>query len=993
MGMPGAQRRQAGAPSRRAAQALALVLLSALGCLNLDLPDVPGTPPLPSLVVSTPRSGDSITLNAQVAASAASVNGIQQVSVLCGSLDGGAEHTVFTWLVAPYVGVVNFAVCQDVAEPNPDGGKVPVLQLVVQATTTAGAVQSDAVLVTFDATGPALFAVFAPTVQPKSQFVVTVGSDVELRSIPEVVLDLQPADSITRVPSPDGGPSTYVAFFSSTPGLGTDNPPYNVPVPQVPIEVLTDTDRTVRLTVAGTALNGNVSELDLSVELSRVVWDRFIPGTPASSSPILWAAEPIAFDGGLVLPLATALPASSASAWLPGRLDRVDGTFFGFDATNPALLPGGLGGGYAAVGLNAQGQTLFVRPVGNASSLLLAPAPPSTSPVPTAPLLGGGAVPPLTAVDNLLCLQDSVVACSTGTTEGLRCFDPSLQTVTATSGVVSTGPPAVGVVSGAGGRYLSPNVAVCGSSWNLVDLTAGTVSFGPVADPNGVPTCSVQAVSKLFAVGDGTFVVQLTEQCGSVAALPPEFPILRVGANSQVLGGYTAALGSPVLVQREVVGALADGRVVTLRNAPPNTVFELWKMNSTTADVTTPIAGLFDSADAVLGSVLAKSSYAGADGSFAVLLSGDTSFGAAVAAFAPNLQPRWLYLYPRIADAVTVRLVSAPSASDVYLVDDQNNHAVSLRVLPPPPAPPPPPDGGTGSQAAGIYVAVRDSVLVFPLSANGNTAPLRTITGAQTGLSQPIGVAMDSQGNLYVANRGGSTVTVYAPMANGNVAPLRTLTATTMGAPEGLAMAVGDDLFVAACPSCGETPGGDTAVFHFPAGATTNDFVIEGANTDLSSPVGIALGDVVPASGQQPLYVANSFGGDVVTFSPGATGNATPLATFNPGDETQIQSLAYGSNTLLLGDPNVGVTLFPTNASGNATPSSSLVPSGFEYPGGVFVDVSVSPPTVYLADWEVNALYVIHTAGTLPNLSIESVVTISGGATGLDEPLGVLVVK
>jgi hypothetical protein len=965
------------------------LLLAAAGCLNLDLPDVPNTPPAPSLTVTAPRPGDTITLNAQVAASAESVNGISSVSVLCGSLDGGPGHTVFTWAVAPYVGMVNFAICQDVTEPNPDGGSIPVLQLAVRAITDAGGVKDDAVLVAFDTSGPALTAQFAPTVQPKSSFRVTVSSDVLLRSIPQVLLDLQPADSITTVPNPDGGPPSYVAFFANTPGLGTDNPPYNVPVPQVPIEVLTDTDRTVRLTITGTALNGNVSELDLSVELSRVVWDRFIPGSPATSSPTVWAAEPVAFSGGLILPLATALPANASSAWIPGRLDAFDGTFFGFDVT---LLPGGPSGGYAAVGLNAQGQALFVRPVGNASSLLLVPPPPSTSPLPTAPLLGGGAVPPLTAVDNLLCLQDSVFACSTGTTESLTCFDPSLHAVTATSAIVSTGPPAAGVVAGAGGRYLSPNVGVCGSSWNLVDLTAGTVSFGPVADPNGVPSCSVQAISKLFAVGDGTFVVQLSEGCGTVAALPPEFPILRVGQDSQILGGYTAALGSPVLVQREVVGALADGRVVTLRNAPPNTVFELWSMNSTTPDVTTPIAGLFDSADAVLGSVLAKSSYAGTDGSFAVLLSGNTTFGAALAVFAPGLRPRWLYLYPRLADAATIRLVSAPSVPDVYLVDVESNHAVSLRVLPPPEAAP---DAGPpGNRAPGIYVVIRDSVLVFALDASGDTAPLRTITGAQTGLSQPVGAAMDSQGNLYVANRNGSSVTVYPPLANGNVTPLRTLTATGMGAPEAVALAAGDDVFVATCPTCsGDTPGGSTAVFHFPAQATSSDYSIQGDETDLSSPVGVALGDVLPASGGQPLYVANSFGGDVVTFSPGASGAATPASTFNPGDETQIQSMAYAQGTVFLGDPNAGVTLFPTSASGNATAASSLLPAGFEYPGGVFVDVTVNPPVVYLADWEVNTIYVIQTAGTPPNLTLQSVVSISGDSTLLDEPLGVLVVK
>jgi hypothetical protein len=57
------------------------------------------------------------------------------------------------------------------------------------------------------------------------------------------------------------------------------------------------------------------------------------------------------------------------------------------------------------------------------------------------------------------------------------------------------------------------------------------------------------------------------------------------------------------------------------------------------------------------------------------------------------------------------------------------------------------------------------------------------------------------------------------------------------------------------------------------------------------------------------------------------------------------------------------------------------------------VDLTVSPPTAYLTDWEIDALYIIQTAGVLPNLTIANVVTITGGATGLNEPLGVLLVK
>jgi hypothetical protein len=989
--MPEDVRRHAGGPALGALWASGLGLLLAVGCLNTDLPTVPANPPAPALTVATPRSGDIISLTQQVAVSAASVNGINNVSVLCGPLDGGAR-VVHTWTSPPYLGQLNFGVCQGVTETNPDGGSLPILDIEVRALSDAGATNEVDLVVSFNSVGPDLTVSYPPTAQPKSPFTVTVGSNIPLRSIPQVSLNLTPADSVTSAPNPDGGLPLYLAYFKSTPGLGTDNLPYTPGLP-VPIEALTDTDETVRLVVSGTAQNGNTTELDLSVELTRVVWDRFIPGQPASSSPIQWAAEPLAYAGGLLLPLATSSPASSTSEWLPGLFLAPDGTFVGF---NPALLDGG----YVAEGINAQGQTLLVVFPGNFASLLLVPPPNLTTP-PVRGTTAAELAPPLTRVDNLLCLQDSVTACSKETVESLVCLDASLKAVTATSGTASTGPPVPGVVAGAGGRYLSPVSPVCNSSWNLVDLGTGTVSFGPLADPNGVAECTVTGVTRMLPVGDGTFVVQLQETCGFAAPLPPEFPIVRVGVDSSILGAYTAPLGTPALVQQEVVGVLADGRVVTLTNAPPYANFQLWSLNSSTPDVTTPIAGLYNSADSVLNSVVARSSYTGADGSFAVLLSSDETFGAAVAAFGPNLQPLWLYLYTRIADATSTRLVSAPSVGDVYLVDEFNSHAVSLRVVPAGAVGPPdagPPDAGGPSAEAGIYVAQRNAVLVFPLDANGDTAPIRTISGEATGLSQASAVAMDSQGNLYVANATGATVTVYAPLASGNVAPLRTLTAEGMGTPAALAVGVGDDVYVATCPNCSEeNPGGDTAVFHFAAGASSNATELVGDNTLLTQPIGIALGAFVAGVGQ-PLYVTNDTNGQTLTFGPGATGDATPSATFTPNGATYSSGIAYASGTLFLGgiqqveDGASGVLLFPANSTGTPNPTSTLQPP-VETPSGVAVDVSVTPPVVYLLDSEVDSIYVMTTSGTPPNLGLQSVVTVTGDDTLLDEPAGILVVK
>ena len=45
-----------------------------------------------------------------------------------------------------------------------------------------------------------------------------------------------------------------------------------------------------------------------------------------------------------------------------------------------------------------------------------------------------------------------------------------------------------------------------------------------------------------------------------------------------------------------------------------------------------------------------------------------------------------------------------------------------------------------------------DSVTVYPISASGNTSPLRTIRGPKTKLRFPGGIAVDDSGRIYVSN-------------------------------------------------------------------------------------------------------------------------------------------------------------------------------------------------------------------------------------------------
>ncbi|MGB8909894.1 MAG: NHL repeat-containing protein [Candidatus Cybelea sp.] len=97
---------------------------------------------------------------------------------------------------------------------------------------------------------------------------------------------------------------------------------------------------------------------------------------------------------------------------------------------------------------------------------------------------------------------------------------------------------------------------------------------------------------------------------------------------------------------------------------------------------------------------------------------------------------------------------------------------------------------------AKIYVvnAGDDSVTVYAPRANGNVAPIRTIEGHKTQLHDPDGIALDASGNIYVANgylsskRG--TITIYAAGARGNATPINIISGSNTGlhGPRGIAI-------------------------------------------------------------------------------------------------------------------------------------------------------------------------------------------------------------
>jgi hypothetical protein len=88
-----------------------------------------------------------------------------------------------------------------------------------------------------------------------------------------------------------------------------------------------------------------------------------------------------------------------------------------------------------------------------------------------------------------------------------------------------------------------------------------------------------------------------------------------------------------------------------------------------------------------------------------------------------------------------------------------------------------------------IVVVDGGTVKVFAANANGFPTPLQTISGSNTLLNGPAGVAVGSAG-IFVADGGAPAVTSYGVLANGDIAPLRDLTGnmTMLAAPVGVAI-------------------------------------------------------------------------------------------------------------------------------------------------------------------------------------------------------------
>jgi hypothetical protein len=203
------------------------------------------------------------------------------------------------------------------------------------------------------------------------------------------------------------------------------------------------------------------------------------------------------------------------------------------------------------------------------------------------------------------------------------------------------------------------------------------------------------------------------------------------------------------------------------------------------------------------------------------------------------------------------------------------------------------------------------SITTFARTAQGNAAPIRTIQGTLTGFNRPQAVALDLVHNeLIVANsffdstlsRG--ALLVFSRTATGNVAPIRQVTGANTGLCNPIGMTLDrmhDELFVtnaAANPAC------QPSLVVFARSASGNAAPLRaigpGENCDLNNPEGVAVTTTIDCS--DPLVAVGTACNDNDPCTQGEScGNSVCTGGANIGAPGEIQGVTASADRATYG--------------------------------------------------------------------------------------------
>jgi sugar lactone lactonase YvrE len=203
-------------------------------------------------------------------------------------------------------------------------------------------------------------------------------------------------------------------------------------------------------------------------------------------------------------------------------------------------------------------------------------------------------------------------------------------------------------------------------------------------------------------------------------------------------------------------------------------------------------------------------------------------------------------------------------------------------------------------------------------------------TLVSTGLRNPDGVAVDGSGNVYIADTGNSAIEKWNSSSN----TLTTLVPSTAGlfVPTGVAVDESGNIYIA--------DNGNSAIKEWAASSNTLTTLV---SSGLGRPTGVAV------DGSGNVYIAD-YGNSAIKEWVASSSTLTTLVASGSGLSSPFGVAVDGRGNVYIGDSG-------NNALKEWAASSStvitLVSSGLSFPAGVAVDGSGN---VYIADYGNNAI-------------------------------------
>jgi hypothetical protein len=226
----------------------------------------------------------------------------------------------------------------------------------------------------------------------------------------------------------------------------------------------------------------------------------------------------------------------------------------------------------------------------------------------------------------------------------------------------------------------------------------------------------------------------------------------------------------------------------------------------------------------------------------------------------------------------------------------------------------------TSREAIFVTNALDNSVNIYPIGSRGDSAPIATIKGPATGLDDPVSIALDSSGKIYVLNNGSggnsASVEVFAPGSRGNTAPIARIIgpATRLLSVNRIAVDSAGQIYVAIeVVDIDSQPAG---ILIYPDGSNGNvapGATIGGVESAIQNPWGIAIdsrSDILVAE------AATDKKGKLLVFPPGTQGEAKPRFVLEGSDERLIAPTAVAVDS--------GGIIYVPNGEGHTMEGASI---------------------------------------------------------------------